>query len=464
MAKKTTSPPPASAPPRPPYMLIEEIRVQGYKSLVDATLHVRPLTLLAGTNSSGKSSIMQPLLLIKQTMEASYNPAGALVLNGAHVQADTAGELVSKIKSNFSGSIFTRITGKEIGNPQGVPDATVYLEIQYSEDNNVFRLERQTLGINGKRWISLTPASVWEEIKNDFSLTKLRKALGKAARSSVIQNVNGFLRLQLFDARNENIFNWWVSSLVEATLSRTLCIPGLRINPSRRYQAAYVQEQVKGPFDNYVAGTIDQWQNQNNTEALTELNDSLRRLGLTDSVTAQVKNANGVELSVSRLPANSKTKPRKSDMVNIADVGIGVSQVLPILVALIAAQEGQIVYVEQPELHLHPKAQVVMAELLADAAKRGVRVIVETHSSLLLLTVQTLVAEGKLTPEQVGLHWFERDAKGATKVTLADVDENGAYGDWPEDFGDVELTAQRLYLDAIGKRRAQRQATKTKAQ
>ena len=76
--------------------------MQGYKSLVDATLHVRPLTLLAGTNSSGKSSIMQPLLLIKQTMEANYNPAGALILNGAHMQADTAGELVSKIDSNLS--------------------------------------------------------------------------------------------------------------------------------------------------------------------------------------------------------------------------------------------------------------------------------------------------------------------------------------------------------------------------
>jgi len=92
-------------------MLIEQIQVKGYKSLVDATLHVRPLTLLAGTNSSGKSSIMQPLLLIKQTMEASYNPAGALVLDGAHVQAETAGELVSKIKDASSNQFTISIGG-----------------------------------------------------------------------------------------------------------------------------------------------------------------------------------------------------------------------------------------------------------------------------------------------------------------------------------------------------------------
>ena len=60
MAKKPVSAPAPAPATRPPYMLIEEIRVQGYKSLVDATIQVRPLTLLAGTNSSGKSSIMQP--------------------------------------------------------------------------------------------------------------------------------------------------------------------------------------------------------------------------------------------------------------------------------------------------------------------------------------------------------------------------------------------------------------------
>ena len=97
MAKKQVSAPVPAPANRPPYMLIEEIWVQGYKSLVDAKVTVRPLTLLAGTNSSGKSSIMQPLLLIKQTMEANYNPAGALISNGVHVQAETAGELVRAV-------------------------------------------------------------------------------------------------------------------------------------------------------------------------------------------------------------------------------------------------------------------------------------------------------------------------------------------------------------------------------
>jgi predicted ATPase len=143
-------------------------------------------------------------------------------------------------------------------------------------------------------------------------------------------------------------------------------------------------------------------------------------------------------------------------MVNLADVGFGVSQALPVIVALWAAKPGDTVYIEQPELHLHPNAQVRMAGVLAAAAKRGVRVIAETHSSLLLLGVQTLVADGDLRPDLVKLHWFQRDKRGATTITSADLDKNGAFGEWPEDFADVSLKAQGGYLDAVETRSSSR--------
>lgn len=98
-----------------------------------------------------------------------------------------------------------------------------------------------------------------------------------------------------------------------------------------------------------------------------------------------------------------------------------------------------------------------MAGLLADASKRGVRVIAETHSSLLLLGVQTLVAEGKLDPKLVKLHWFQRDPEdGSTTVVPADLDRNGAFGDWPEDFDVVALDSDKRYLDAVEKRSSYR--------
>ncbi|TDN37943.1 hypothetical protein A8B98_01420 [Hymenobacter sp. UV11] len=427
-------------------MLIEEIRVQGYKSLVDATLHVRPLTLLAGTNSSGKSSIMQPILLIKQTMEAPYQPVGALVLDGAHVQAETAKELLSKLKPEHN--IFSVIvSGRNIFSDKNLV-RPIYLEFAYELDevNFLYKYQRVFQPVQGE--VFLTPV----EWKVPYIPDGFDDDTGKIIRE------NAFLGITFYNNDKKKLNNGVTGAgfnptfALQPTIANIAHIPGLRNAPKRNYVNSLFDYQVKGTFDSYVAGTINQWQQQNNIEALAQLNNSLQRLGLTNAVMAKVKNANEVELSVNRLPSASKAKPRKADMVNIADVGIGVSQLLPILVALIAAQEGQIVYIEQPELHLHPRAQVAMGELLAEAANRGVRVIVETHSSLLLLTIQTLIAQGKIANTDVGLHWFTRDAKGATNVQYVVPDEDGAYGEWPEDFSEIELKAQDAYLTAVGLR------------
>jgi predicted ATPase len=136
-------------------------------------------------------------------------------------------------------------------------------------------------------------------------------------------------------------------------------------------------------------------------------------------------------------------------LVNIADVGLAVSQVLPVLVALILAHPNQLVHIEQPELHLHPRAQWKLAQLLAEAANRGVRLVIETHSSLLLQGILTCVARGTITPNNVALHWFTRNEDGVTRVTTADLDARGRFGDWPADFDNVELAASNDYLDAM---------------
>ncbi|OHB68184.1 MAG: hypothetical protein A2Y77_13590 [Planctomycetes bacterium RBG_13_62_9] len=103
---------------------------------------------------------------------------------------------------------------------------------------------------------------------------------------------------------------------------------------------------------------------------------------------------------------------------------------------------------------MHPRAQRRLAHILADAANRGVTVVAETHSSLLLKEVQTIVARGELATDKVKLHWVQRQEDGHTVVRPTDLDENGAYGDWPEDFDEVELDAEKAYLDAVEEKKA----------
>ena len=200
-----------------------------------------------------------------------------------------------------------------------------------------------------------------------------------------------------------------------------------------------------GTFENYTASVISYWQKNKKQKILNQLNQDLARLGLTNKIVARQATSAHVELLVNRFLHNCDGA---EDMVNIADVGFGVSQALPVVVALHIAEPGQLVYIEQPELHLHPRAQCAMAEVLADAAQAGKRVVIETHSDLVLSSIQALVAEGKLPPELVKLHWFEQLSDGSTKITSADLDKAGAFGSWPEDFHTVILNAENRYLNA----------------
>ena len=115
------------------------------------------------------------------------------------------------------------------------------------------------------------------------------------------------------------------------------------------------------------------------------------------------------------------------------------------------ARDGQIVYIEQPETHLHPNVQWYFANIFADAMSRGVIIVIETHSSILIRGIQTLVAKGEIKDgNDVSLHWFSRnETTGFASISSSSLDEIGAFGDWPADFDDVALRAEQEYLDAV---------------
>src|SRR5262249_16826320 len=227
-------------------------------------------------------------------------------------------------------------------------------------------------------------------------------------------------------------------------------LPGLRGNPARTYPITAVETTFPGTFHPYTASVITQWQDPRSSVTLDELNHNLHSIGLAHGIEAKNVSDTEVELRVSRILA--KHIGEKSDTVSIADVGLGVSQTLPVLVALLVARPGQLVFIEQPEIHLHPRAQFRLSSLLVAAPNRGVRVGGETRSSITLLGIQAAVAEGTIDGRDVALHWFSRDRFGQTHVQSVEMGESGEFGDWPEDFSDVYLQAQGRYLDAVERR------------
>jgi hypothetical protein len=455
---------------------ITRIAVTGFKSLATKTdLEIRPLTVLAGANSSGKSSFMQPLLLMKQTLESDVNPAAPFLMSGPYTRYTQARQFLSR----------TYLPRKE--------QSPLAFEFSFDEGMTagmLYSAEAQR-GVTIERGLSIeeswgsrsTEESQWR-ITTRSTPDELRSMLLKFSSIPLMMGQVGFTVLSAVNSRfyqgvlysapagegprgeamgRRELYHMPENLGLNSHIRRMIYVPGLRGDQNRKWLFTEISEQgfFEGPFESYVPSLIYSWQHADDTKREDELEAGLELLGLASSITTMRVSESELEVLIPIALERSRPKitgPSEALLniavqythVNIADVGLAVSTVLPVLVALIQADPGQLVYIEQPELHLHPRAQWKLAQVLAQAANRGVRLVIETHSSLLLRGILTQIAESKIANDKAILHWFERDSKtGISTVHSAEPDPAGRVGDWPEDFGDVELGSDNDYLNAV---------------
>lgn len=456
---------------------ITKIGVKGFKSIVDDSIEIRPLTILAGANSSGKSSIMQPLLLLKQTLDSDID-RGVLRTNGLNVNLPAPSEWFTRIESNTVDTfeleielhrtyILKNIYSIDIERLKIV--STTYSSPDYSnEDALIF-----SSALDDIELVNLLPQEFhqFRDAMNVLVTSKFEWTLGfdkcflipelVTRTQAGIQRISG-------DVSYRGIF----ADELRRLASEVIHVPKIRLGSRSYEQIRATGPQFPGTFDIYVPNFVEtrlmakglfvgnSLREENRPQDYispeedyylnrrSRLVEMLKDLNLTKTIGTRTTSDNKTEIIV-----GSKLVGSQSIAFNIADVGFGVSQVLPVLVALLVAEPGQLVYIEQPELHLHPRAQHKLAEFIAEAANRGVRVVIETHSDLLLRGIQTAVVRNDIAPEKVILHWFKRNQDGMTQIKQGYLDVNGAYGDFPVDFSDVDFDADGEYLDEIAKRR-----------
>jgi hypothetical protein len=431
---------------------IKSIRVYGYKSIArSSAIQLAPLTLLAGANSSGKSSFFQPILLVKQTLETSTDP-GPLLLDGPNVKFASADEMYARRPG-------APTPARSFGIGFDLSDGRM-LELKFARPLKPRGLVVASTIVTDPG-LGIENLTISEKLSDRARsvLETLPKPFGESPGRRIGSNWDVTRRrcfLEVTEVFDEDNFRYEVHTpldelvrVVEERIGGVIHLPGLRGNPARAYPRTPVGSTYTGQFQDYVASIVHSWQTvPKDLPKLRDVVHDLLNLRLTSEIQAVEVGDTSVGLRVGRL-LNPKRRDRE-DVVSIADVGLGMSQVLPVVVALRVAEPGQVVILEQPELHLHPIAQRELAGVLVRAAKRGVYVIVETHSSLLLRGIQTLVALDEISPDLVSLNWFTRDpATGISMITSGRVDGSGRFGSWPEDFDDVALQAETDYLNAV---------------
>lgn len=415
--------------------MFTQLRLTNFKAWKDTgSIALKPVTMLLGTNSSGKSTLIQSLLLLKQTVQS---PDRTVHLN---LGGDEVNDLFNfgsfddvlyqsaesprqfSIEFDFSRQADTRIkSGKfdcTYGQTSSGSVAIQTLELRTADRR--FRAIRREKG-------------AFSIVVDDEAQPRF-KGRNYAPERSIAFSAEAIAGLDKDGVIVEDL-----SLAIRRELESISYLGPLRRKPERDYpwnktkpgdvgsdgrsaiDALLASALLKGEDHNYVVDGVSAW---------------LKRMKVAEKLEVrQQGRSNRYELIVHR----------NEVACNLRDVGIGISQVLPVLVVAHFAPPGSTIMLEEPEIHLHPLAQAVLAELFVEVSKKSkVQFIVETHSEHLFRRMQTLMAKQETTPDDAALYFVESDRKGAKLRELA-LDEYGRVHNWPEGF----------FGDALGETREQ---------
>ncbi len=429
--------------------MLKRLAFTNFKTWASADLVCGRVTGLFGTNSSGKTSILQFLLLLKQTREAT-DRAVSLALNGPFVELGTILDAIHahderrrlELSLEFERDSELRLldpagpnlapiarggsvrVGASVGVHRKAPLASM---LQYTLGGAAFALAHRS----GKEADFDLTANV---AGSDFGFIRTR------GRPWALP---GPVKSYAFPDQARTYFQnaGFLSDLeasYESALDRVFYLGPLREYPKRDYLWARSRPSDVGQngakaIDAILAATdAGEKRNLRPKGRLLPFQEMiaywLREMGLIHGFrVAEIAEGSN------RWQARVVTRPNQAEVL-LTDVGFGVSQVLPVITLLQYVPEGSTVILEQPEIHLHPLAQAGLADVIVNAAThRKVQVILESHSEHLLLRLQRRIAEEAIASDDVKLYFCDAP-NGTSTLTPLEVDMFGNIRNWPDRF------------------------------
>ncbi len=434
--------------------MITELSFHNFKSWQSIDkMRFAPITGLFGTNSSGKTSVLQLLLLIKQTVESTdrlqvldfgsdKSPANLGGFGEVVFSHDESKKLDWSVRWKLPKRLSIMRPEDKKAELFGSDEIAFHVEISenkkrrlvvdqmaYSFGKHNFIMQREQSG-RGKNDYTLivTPSDEFNFTRNPgrpYDLPAPVKCYGFPNEVNArFQNAGFLADLQL---------------AFERLFEGTKYLGPLREYPRREYAWSGGEPVDMGPRGERVveallaareAGTRISRGYKKRSEPLEgRVASWLKDLNLVHSFDVQPIAKEGGNIYRVKVRRNV-TSPE----VLITDVGFGVSQILPAIVLCYYAPEGSTIILEQPEIHLHPAVQAGLADVFIDAVKtRNIQVVFESHSEHLLRRLQRRVAEERITPDQTALYFCQMD-DGSSALTPLDVDLYGNIRNWPKDF------------------------------
>lgn len=418
--------------------MFTRLRLKNFKAWQDTgDIDLKPVTMLLGTNSSGKSTLIQSLLLLKQTVQS---PDRSIHLN---LGGDEINDLFNfgdfenllrqgtlhprqfSIQFSFEGGASARVNKGDF--------SCSYVQ------NSLGGVTIQELDVstNGRRFRAIRREKGAYSIMVDEESQPREKGRHLSPERSISLPAQAITMLGQDGPLIEDL-----SLAIRRELESIVYLGPLRRKPERDY---VWNKSKPGEVGSDGHRAIDVLL----ASALMKSEDQNRIIEGVSKWLVRMKVANKLEVKqLGRSTRYEVVIHRDGVEANLRDVGIGISQVLPVLTIAYFAPSGSTIILEEPEIHLHPLAQSILAELFVDVSKeRNIQFIVETHSEHLFRRMQTLIAKRQITPKDAAMYFVERDGKAARMRPL-ELDDFGTVKNWPPNF----------FGDSVGEARAQAMA------
>ncbi|MBW7876123.1 MAG: DUF3696 domain-containing protein [Candidatus Cloacimonetes bacterium] len=441
--------------------MLKQLRIQNFKTWKDTgTIRMAPITLFFGANSSGKSSIGQFLMMLKQTVEspdrrAVFYPGGknSAVHLGSYQEMVFGRNSQNKIKFDYHWSLPETLKIKDsVHNLNFAGDslsfcAEVGLE---TKDQHTVVLEQLQYELQDKEESKLSVGmkrnfDAKSEYRVDSTNYTLKRKQGRVWYPGAPVRFYGFPDEVVAYHQNADFVQ--ELNLRHEKLFRSLFYLGpLRTKAERLYSWTGIEpESVGYAGENAIAAilaarnrkiSLGFKQKAKPFEEILAL--KLKEMGLIEEF-----KVNPISKERQEYEVKVRTKGSK-DWVDLPDVGFGISQVLPVLVQCFSAPPGSIILMEQPEIHLHPHAQSALADVMIDIinsrenGSRDIQLIIETHSEHFLRRLQRRIAENKISQEQVSAY-FSNISKSPAVLEPLQIDTYGNILNWPEQFFGDEM-------------------------
>lgn len=440
--------------------MITQLSAKNFKSWSETgTVRLAPITGLFGSNSSGKTSLIQLLLMLKQTAES---PDRSQVLNLGDernlVELGTFQEVIylHDLKNKFSVDIdwslpeplkFEDPAHKGAllfqGSTMGFSSVVSWAEGTTKDLGRPF-VEKMSYRFAGAEFgMQRTGSKRGEyDLVNthpSFSFVRVKGRVWKLPPPSKFYGFPDQVRAYYQNASFLSDFELQIEQL----LTRVFYLGPLRDYPKRQYQWAGAQPADMGRRGERVVEallasrelgvTFSRGQGVRRQTLEERVAWWLKELGLISSFEVRPITEGGklFQVWVRRSP--------KSAEVLITDVGFGVSQILPVITLCYYAPEGSTIVLEQPEIHLHPRVQAGLADVFVEVVKqRKIQIVLESHSEHLLRRLQVRMAEERIAKQDAALY-FCSTKNGQSVLTELELDIFGNIQNWPDDFFGDEM-------------------------